>query len=138
MAGIGAMSQAATPAATKIVSDVMSRPSVGEQIIQAGEHERALRAAGAPLIEQIHAAGESPFAGMMMPGAIGKGALAGAPPHIQSPQALGALRSRVTDLAHAGEAGRNWYEQSGRAGTQPGDGIMPGETGQLTAAEKNG
>jgi hypothetical protein len=109
------MSQAATPAATKIVSDVMSRPSVGEQIIQAGEHERALRAAGAPLIEQIHAAGESPFAGMMMPGAIGKGALAGAPPHIQSPQALGALRSRVTDLAHAGEAGRNWYEQSGRA-----------------------
>jgi hypothetical protein len=57
----------------------------------------------------------------------------GAPPNVTSPQALGALRRDIFDLAQEGQPGRYFYENSGRA---IGDvsGVVPG--GDLTRASK--
>lgn len=44
-----------------------------------------------------------------------KKVIPGRPPSLDSPQKLGALRRNLTKLAEEGEAGRFWYEQSGKA-----------------------
>jgi hypothetical protein len=43
------------------------------------------------------------------------GQYVGAPPGVDSPQKLAAMKRQVADLARAGEPGRFWYEESGQA-----------------------
>lgn len=43
------------------------------------------------------------------------GQYVGAPEGVTTPQALGALRRKITGLTREGEVGRFWYEQSGQA-----------------------